>query len=110
MSVVPGTMLPPICVIVYCPHVAVAVGVGVGVNVAVAVAVAVAVGVNVAVAVGVKIAVAVGVTVAVAAAVAVGVGDACPLTSSAPMSGGAGLRVLPSISVVTPVPGAAPCA
>src|SRR4030095_10480152 len=89
------------------------VGVGLGVP---AVAVAVGVGVNVAVAVGVgvKVAVAVGVAVgakvAVAAAVGVGVGDTCPLNSSAPMSGATGSRALPSISSVTPVPGAAPCA
>ena len=84
----------------------VAVAVGVGVNVAVAVGV----GVNVAVGVGVKVAVAVGVKVAVAVAVGVGVGDTCPLNSSAPMSGATGSRALPSISSVTPVPGAAPCA
>src|SRR4029450_722551 len=70
MSLVPGTMAPPIWLIVYCPHVAVAVGVGVGVNVAVAVAVGVRVGVAEAAAVGV----AVGVDVAVAVAVGVGVG------------------------------------
>ena len=69
----PGTMLPPICVIVYCPHVAVAVGVGVGVNVDVAVGVNVAVGVAVAVDVAVTMAVAVGVDVAVAVAVGVNV-------------------------------------
>ena len=80
--------------------------VAVAVAVGVKVAVAVAVGVNVAVAV----AVAVGVKVAVAVAVGVGVGDTSPLNSSAPMSGAAAFRALPSISSVTPVPGAAPCA
>src|SRR5262245_43387599 len=87
------------------------VGVGVGVP---AVAVAVGVGVSVAVAVGVNVAVAVAVgvkvAVAVAAAVGVGVGVTCPLNSSAPTSGATGSRALPSISSVTPVPGAAPCA
>ena len=65
LSVVPGTMLPPICLITYGPMqgvgVRVGVGVGVGVNVAVAVAVAVDVGVGLAVAVAVGDGLAVGV-------------------------------------------------
>jgi len=64
MSIVPGTILPLICVIV--PQgvtVGVGVGVGVGVNVALGVGVGVSVGEAVAVGVGVGLAVGVGVGV-----------------------------------------------
>jgi len=55
LSVVPGTILPPIWLIVYWLQVAVGDGVGVGVNVADAVAVAVDVGEGEAVAVAVGV-------------------------------------------------------
>ena len=86
ISVVPGTILPPICAITYWlpgVHVGVALAVPVGVAVGVAEGTTVGVGVDVAVAVGV----AVGVDVAVAVAVAVGVGVGVPQT-------------LPKISIV----------
>ena len=81
MSVVPGTILPPICAITYwLPGVHVGVALGVPVGVAVGVAEGITVGVGVDVAVAVAVGVAVGVDVAVAVAVAVGVGVGVPQT------------------------------
>ena len=79
ISVVPGTILPPICAITYWlpgVHVGVAVGVAATVAVGVAEGITVGVGVDVAVAVGVDV----GVDVAVEVTVAVGVGVGVPQT------------------------------
>src|SRR3954465_7306736 len=79
MSVVPGTMLPPIYPITYTPMQGVGVEVAVGVGVGVNVAVAVGVGVNVAVAVGVGLGLAVAVAVGLGLAVGVGLGVPPPI-------------------------------
>src|SRR6476661_1009341 len=114
MSVVPGTILPPICAITYWlpgVHVGVALGVPVGVAVGVAEGITVGVGVDVAVAVGVgvnvAVAVAVGVTVAVGVAVGVGLGQGV-VSSSTVLT--VVLAVLKPSATSTRPSGRVPCA